>query len=170
MLKKAVHFIDHLSEWNGKITHFLIYGFLGTLVYEIFARYLFNSPTIWAHEMSTFFYGAYFLLGAAFSLRRGGMISVDILVNRLSRRARAFLNVITFFFLLSVCLALLWLGGKDALYSWSIRECTNSTWGPPLYPLRMVIPVSAFLLMLQGMADFIREACIAFTGKELEEI
>ena len=169
MLKKTVHFIDQMSEWNGKITHYLVYGFLGTLVYEIFARYLFNSPTIWAHEISTFFYGAYFLLGAAFSLRRGGMISVDIIVSRLSRRTRASLNVITFFFLLAVCLTLLWLGGNDALYSWSIRERTNSTWGPPLYPLRMVIPISAFLLLLQGIADFIREASIAFTGKELGE-
>jgi TRAP-type mannitol/chloroaromatic compound transport system permease small subunit len=61
------------------------------------------------------------------------------------------------------------MGGQDAAYSWSVREHTNSTWAPPLYPLRIVIPVAASLLFLQGIARFIRDVSIMFTGKELKE-
>lgn len=169
MLKKALRFIDQLSEWTGRVTSFLIYGVLGTLVYEVFARYVFNSPTIWAHETSSFFFGGYFMLGAAYCLRHDSMIHVDILCRRLSPRKQAALNVLTFVLFVAVCVPLIWMGGKDAAYSWSVREHTNSTWAPPLYPLRIVIPVAASLLFLQGIARFIRDVSITFTGKELKE-
>jgi TRAP-type mannitol/chloroaromatic compound transport system permease small subunit len=38
-----------------------------------------------------------------------------------------------------------------------------------LYPLRIVIPVAASLLFLQGIARFIRDVSMTFTGKELKE-
>ena len=169
MLKKTLRFIDNLSDKSGKVISPMIYVVLGTLVFEVFARYLFNRPTIWAHETSTFFYGAYFMLGAAYCLRHEGMITVDIIHRRLPRRIQALLNMITFVFFLAVCLVLLWLGGKDAIYSWKVWEHTNTTWEPPLYPLKTVVPVAAFLLLLQGVARFIRDASIAFTGKEIKE-
>jgi len=169
MLNKALRFIDRLSEWTGRITSLLIYGVLGTLIYEVFARYIFNSPTIWAHETSTFFFGAYFMLGAAYCLRHDSMIHVDILSRRLSLRKQAILNVFTFALFVAVCVPLIWMGGEDAAYSWSVKEHTNTTWAPPLYPLRIVIPVAASLLFLQGIARFIRDVRTAFTGKELKE-
>ena len=169
MLKKTLRFIDQLSEWTGRVTSLMIYGVLGTLIYEVFARYVFNSPTIWAHETSTFFFGAYFMLGAAYCLRHDSMIHVDILSRRLSLRKQAALNVVTFVLFVAVCIPLIWMGGKEAAYSWSVREHTNTTWAPPLYPLKIVIPVAASLLFLQGIARFIRDVSIAFTGKELKE-
>jgi TRAP-type mannitol/chloroaromatic compound transport system permease small subunit len=147
----------------------LVYGVLGTLVFEVFARYIFDKPTIWAHETSTFFFGAYFLLGGAFCLRREGMIFVDVIYGRLSRRKQAILNMITFPFFLAVCYVLIWIGTEEAIYSWSVWERTNTTWEPPLYPLKTVVPVAAFLLFLQGIANFIREVSIALSGKELKE-
>jgi TRAP-type mannitol/chloroaromatic compound transport system permease small subunit len=169
MLKKTLRFINQLSEWSGRVVSLLIYGVLGTLIYEVVARYVFNSPTIWAHETSTFFFGAYFMLGAAYCLRHDSMIHVDILCRRLSPRKQAALNVATFVLFVAVCVPLIWMGGKDAAYSWSVREHTNTTWAPALYPLRIVIPVAASLLFLQGIARFIRDASFAFTGKELKE-
>jgi len=169
MLNKSLRFVDNLSEWSGRVVSLLIYGMLGTLVYEVFARYVFNAPTIWAHETSAFFFGAYFMLGAAYCLRREGMISVDVIYRRLSRRTQAILDVITFFFFLAVCFTLIWPGGIDALHSWRVGEHTNTTWMPPLYPARTVIPVAALLLVLQGIANFIRNARIAFTGRALKE-
>ncbi len=169
MLKKALRFIDQLSEWTGRVTSLLIYGVLGTLVYEVFARYVFNSPTIWAHETSSFFFGGYFMFGAAYCLRHDSMINVDILCRRLSPRKQAALNVLTFVLFVAVCVPLIWMGGQDAAYSWSVREHTNSTWAPPLYPLRIVIPVAASILFLQGIARFIRDVSMTLTGKELKE-
>ena len=169
MLSKSLRFIDILSEWSGKVVSVLIYGTLLTLVYEVFARYVFNAPTNWAHETSAFFFGAYFMLGAAYCLYREGMISVDIIFRRLPKRTQAILNVITFIFFLGVCFILIWYGGIAAADSWRAEEHSNSVWRPPVYHIRTAIPVGAFLLVLQGIAKFIRDASIAFSGKELEE-
>ncbi len=169
MLMRILRGIDSLSEFTGKITSILVYGVMGTLVLEVFARYFFDRPTIWAHETSAFLFGAYFLLGGAFCLRREGMIFVDVVYSRISRRKQAAVNMITFVFFLAVCYVLIWLGSQEAIYSWSVWERTNTTWEPPLYPLKTVTPVGAFLLLLQGIANFIREANMALRGKELRE-
>ena len=169
MLRRILCGIDSLSEKIGKIISILVYGVMGTLVFEVFARYFFDRLIIWAHETSAFLFGAYFLLGGAFCLRREGMIFVDVIYARLSRRKQAVLNMITFSFFVAVCYVLIWLEGQEAIYSWRVWERTNTTWEPPLYPLKTVTPVAAFLLLLQGIANFIREASIAFSGKELKE-
>ena len=169
MLNKSLRLIGNLSEWSGRVVSLLVYGIMGTLIYEVFARYIFNKPTIWAHEASGFFFGAYFMLGAAYCLRHEGMISVDIIYRHLSRRTQSVLDVITFIFFAAVCVTLIWPGWIDAIHSWHIGEHTNSTWMPPLYPARTVIPVAACLLLLQGTAKFIRDAITAITGRELKE-
>ena len=44
----VIRFIDHwIGEWSGKIFAWFIIPLVGGLVYEVFARYLFNAPTIW---------------------------------------------------------------------------------------------------------------------------
>jgi TRAP-type mannitol/chloroaromatic compound transport system permease small subunit len=169
MLRKTLRFIDRLSDVSGKIVSPLIYGVLGTLVFEVFARYFFNRPTIWAHETSTFFFGAYFMLGAAYCLRHDGMIAVDIISRHLPLRIQAALNMLGFIILLSICLVLIWFGGKEAIYSWTIWEHSNTTWEPPLYPLRTVVPLASLLLLLQGIARFIRDTSVVLTGRTLKE-
>jgi len=56
--------------------------------------------------------------------------------------------------------ALVWAGTTYAAESFAIREHSTLTAnGPPLYPFKMVIPLSGVLLLLQGMVEIVR--CIA---------
>jgi TRAP-type mannitol/chloroaromatic compound transport system permease small subunit len=48
----------------------------------------------------------------------------------------------------------------------AFRETLSSAWAPPVYPVKFAIPVAAFLLLLQGLAKYIRDLHLAFTGKE----
>jgi len=57
-MKKFFQVIDRMNELIGKAVSFLILVLIGVIVYEIFVRYLLNSPTIWAHEVSQMVYGA----------------------------------------------------------------------------------------------------------------
>ncbi len=45
-------------------------------------------------------------------------------------------------------------------------EHSWSAWKPPLYPYKTIIPVSLFLLLLQGAANFIRE-CYQLKGEKI---
>ncbi len=163
-----IRVIDRVSYWSGVVVSVLIYAMMGSLLFEVISRYGLNTPTSWAHDVATYSFGTYFMFGAAYALRGGRMISVDLIFARLSRRRQAIINTITFIFFLSVCYVLIWQGGQDALASWKAGERSIvSTWRPPLYPLKLVLPIATSLLLLQGLVNFAKEASIAFRGKEL---
>jgi TRAP-type mannitol/chloroaromatic compound transport system permease small subunit len=156
-VSRVFHFIDLLSEWTGKASAFLVLVLSFLIGYEVVARYLFNRPTIWAHELSAMIFGTYIILGGAYLLSIRGHVNMDLIYDRLSPRKKAFLDIITFWFFAVFCIALVWKGGDTAWYSLKTGEHARTVWSPPLYPIKMVLPIGAFLLLLQGIAKFIRD-------------
>ena len=57
-------------------------------VYDVFARYLFNQPTTWATEISTYVLIAATFFGAAHTHLIDGHVRVDVLLHRLQGGAR----------------------------------------------------------------------------------
>ena len=75
--RMAIKLLDQVSIWSGKAFAWLIIPMVICLVYEVFARYLFNAPTLWAYDMTYMLYGSHFMLGAAFTLAMQGHIRTD---------------------------------------------------------------------------------------------
>ena len=71
--------IDLFSKWTGNIVCWITMPLILAMTYEVFARKLFLSPTIWAYDMSRFLYGALFMLGAGYALSKGIHIRADFL-------------------------------------------------------------------------------------------
>jgi len=157
-----------VSKWSGQLVAPLVLVYLVILTFEMVARYVFNSPTLWAHETSTLIFGAQFMLGGAYCFWRGSMVNVEILHDRLSIRGRAILDLFLFVIPLVVFGIMIWRGGEFFWDSLKIREHTESLFSPPLYPLRGVIPMAAFLLLIQMVAKFVRDLHLAVTGEELK--
>jgi len=133
--------------------------------WEVLLRSVLNAPTIWAHECSQYFFAVYFALGGAYALKLGGMVNVDLLVKRLKPRTRAIVDavmgIVTFIFLVG-------LAGKGielALNSIRINETSQTVWGPPIYPLKIIVVVGAVMLLIQAMAKFIRDIAASKSGK-----
>ena len=160
--------IDALSEWSGKIISYLLVVAIGALLYEIVARYFFRSPTIWAHEASLLLFGAYAVMLGAYAHVHKAHVNMDLFYNRWSIRTRAIVDVLTFFIFIFWCGALLWWGTSFAIKSVKFLEHSTTAWGPPIWPLKLMLPLGTFLLFLQGAAKFIRDLSIAITGRELE--
>ncbi len=158
--------IDNISEWTGKITCYLMIIVALVILYEIVARTLFNSPTIWAQLVGSFSFGIYAVLGGAYALRRGLHVKIDLLYDRFPLRMKAIVDLITFTLFLAFVMAMFWFGTKIALESLRVGEIDTSTiWKPPLYPFKMIMALGAFLLLLQGAAKFTRDLITAITGK-----
>ena len=160
-LEKALRYVDRVSEWTGKATSYLVLLLTMAICYEVVCRYVFDAPTLWAQEVSTYLFGAFFMLGGAYVMWKDGHVRVDIVYGRLSERGKAIVDLITFpiFFFLFMGI-LVWEGGKMAIWSWSIWEHTQSPWSPPIYPLKTIIPLAALLLLLQGARRFIDDILI----------
>lgn len=149
--------IDLVNNRVGKIFGFAILPLTFCLAFEVVMRYVFNRPTIWAWDVAVQLGGLIVVLGAGFALLHKSHIVIDIVVVRFPLRVRAILDLITsllFFFAIGI---LLWKSGEYGWRSFLLRECTSSYWEPPIYPLKMAIPIGIFLLLLQGIAKFIRD-------------
>jgi TRAP-type mannitol/chloroaromatic compound transport system permease small subunit len=165
-MKRFLQAIDRINEQTGKVVSYLILFLVGVILYEILVRYLFNSPTIWAHETSQMIYGAYVILLGGYVLQRGGHVNVDILYHRFKPRTRAIIDLFTWLLFFYFCGLLLWKGGEMAWDSFKVLETEPTAFAPPVYPIKMMIPLGALIILLQGLAKFIRDFNLAISGKE----
>lgn len=168
-LVAAVRALDAFALWCGRVFCLLVVPLVVSLTYEVIARYGFNRPTIWAYDVTYMLYGAHFMLGAAYTLYRGGHIRTDIFYQNWSVRTRGVVDAVLYLFLFFPGMALFfWMGLQEALHSWDIREASDaSPWRPPIYPFKAVIPVATALLILQGIAEFLKSGYAAVKGRPL---
>ena len=167
-MRRLLAIIDTINDQTGKVISCLIVFMIVAMTYEVVARYVFNAPTIWARESAQFLQGGFTILGGAYVLRHGAHVNMDILYGRLSPRRRAIVDLITSSLFFLFCGVLLWQGIDYAWHSFSVGETTGSTWAPPEGFIKMTIPIGAFLIILQGLAKFIRDFMTAVTGVETE--
>jgi len=168
VLKNIVKTIDSISDWIGKIAAFLIYVLTAVLCYEIFARGIFNAPTIWAHELSGYFFGAYFMLGGAYTLKEGGHIRVDILSSKFSEKQRAIVDIITSILVLLFIFVLTWFATGLMITQIGRKEISQTVFAPPVYPMSLFIVIGGVLLFLQALAKLIRDIVFITIGRDLE--
>lgn len=164
-----VRVIDKVSEWSGRVFCWLIIPLMVGTTYEVIVRYAFNAPTIWAYDLSYMLYGSHFMLGAAYTLRNGGHIRTDIFYQNWSPRTRGLVDGLLYLLLFFPgMIFFLWMGGQEALQSWQIGERSDaSPWRPRVSPLKTVLPVTALLLIVQGVSEFIKSVHLALRGRPL---
>ena len=167
VLSSFVKRMDAASESIGLTVRWLVLIMMMVMVYEAIARRLFNSPTIWAHEFDTMLFGAYFLLGGAYVLRHEAHVNLDIFYRKLTPRAKARMDVATYTLMFIYCYVLLLYAVPYAWDSVSRFEHGTTIWGPPLWPLKLIIPISVILLMFQGISRYIRSLYTFITGRQL---
>jgi TRAP-type mannitol/chloroaromatic compound transport system permease small subunit len=166
-LMSLIRVIDTISDWSGTVVCWLIIPLVGSLTYEVFARYLFGAPTEWAYDVSYMLYGALFMLGAGYALYRGGHIRTDMLYQNWSPQRQGAVDAVCYLFLFfPAMLFLLWMGGQEAWHAWEIGERSDqSPWRPILYPFKAVIPVTALMLLVQGVSEFLKSVYAMRTGR-----
>ncbi len=121
----------------------------------VMLRYVFQLGWIAMQESILYLHASLFLLGAAYTLKQDGHVRVDIIYRGLSARGKALVNLLgSLCLLLPVCSFLLWVSWDYVATSWSLREGSHETGGLPfVYLLKTLIPVSAFLLIVQGVSQ-----------------
>ncbi len=155
---KIAQAIDKIAHWSGRIVSYLIYPMVGALAYEVFARYLFHAPTVWAYDMSYMFYGAIFMLGASYTLLNKGHIRTDMLYGRWPAKRQGKIDTVMYLALFFPGMIFFLIAGIDyAAYSWSIQErAMMSPWRPIIYPFKTVIPLTALMLLIQGISELLK--------------
>jgi len=160
--------VGAISEFNGTTARWAALAMILVMLFEVVSRYGFNAPTIWVHEVSQLLWGFYLLFGAAYVMHHRAHVNLDVIYRRLSRRKQAIVDSITYWFFFIYCAVILRYAVPHAWRSMLMLQSSPSMWGPPIWPIKVMIPIAVFLLLLQGVARYIPNLYTAITGRELE--
>lgn len=172
VVEKYVHSIEGLSIWVGRAFGWCILILTFSVTYEVFVRYVLNSPTVWVFDMMVQMYGALFLMAGPYALSQDAHVRGDVLYRLFSVRWQArvdFVLYLLFFF--PGMMALFWYGWEIASDSWRYQEVSwNSPARIQIYYFKTLIPVAGGLLMLQGLAELMRCWRAMKTGVWMERL
>ncbi len=156
--------IDRISSFFGEYVCYWSIIAVFVYYYEVLARYVFNSPTNWAHESMFLMFGMQYMLAGAFTLRVDGHVRVDVLYLMFSNRAKAITDVITSLFFFIFTVALFWTGWLFAWDSISVWEVSFTEWAIQYWPVKITIAIGAILITMQGISKLVKDLVI-LTGK-----
>lgn len=160
--------IDKISESVGKLAGIFIPIMVILQFSEVVLRYVLGKPTAWSWEIAAYMFGANFILAGAWTLKEERHVRTDVLFSKLSPKARAIFDIITFstvFIIFSVIMA--WKTTSHALFSIALREESYTMNAIPIYPLKIVVAISFILLLLQGLAKIARDIIFLKEGERI---
>ncbi|WP_035517984.1 TRAP transporter small permease subunit [Pseudohaliea rubra] len=166
-VRRLVQFIDAFTEACGRCLAWLAAAMALLTAAVVLLRYGLGLGSIAAQEAVTYLHATLFMLGAAYALKNGAHVRVDIFYQRVSPRTRAWIDSLgSIVFLLPLC-ALIGLGSLSFVaQAWSVHESSADAGGiPAVFLLKTLLPLMAANLALQGIAELLRNALI-LAGEE----
>lgn len=137
------------------------------VVFEVVSRRIFNQPTIWTFEITTMVFGFHFMMVAGYGLLNKSLVAVDVLYERLSLKTQAILDLITYtVFFLPFVIGVLYGGYRFASISFIQKEVSWSAFAPPVYPIKMIIPIAMFFLLVQGISEILKRIIVIIERKQ----
>jgi len=161
--QKLANLADRCNQLVGSGIKWLTLIMMLTTVAVVLLRYVFQAGNlIFLRDSVIYMHSACFLLGAGWTLGRGGHVRVDVFYRRWSVRTKAWIDALgTLVFLFPLAFFILLSSFEFVGQSWSIRETSMEPGGiPTVYLLKTLIPAMAILLIIQGFAELIRNAAI----------
>ena len=157
-MQNLLLFIDKVSTWIGQFFSWLIVALTFMISWEVFSRYVLDSPHAWAFDVMSMMYGSLFMMAGAYTLSKNGHVRGDVLYGFFPPRLQAWLDLILYIvFFIPGVFALAWAGYGFAAESWAINEHSNITAnGPPVYPFKTILPIAGAFLFAQGLVEIVR--------------
>jgi TRAP-type mannitol/chloroaromatic compound transport system permease small subunit len=160
-IRLFVRYVDAVNYVVGRFAMYLFFVMGGVLIYATLSRVLAGIPVNWALEMSQFLLSAYYLLGGPYTLQLNGHVRMDLLYTQLSPQKRALTDAITILFV-TFYLVVLFLGGLSATdYAIVYQQRNYSSWSPLLWPIKVVMTIGIFLMLLQTISIFFKDVAEA---------
>lgn len=160
MVKKVeliLNVVDAISEKTGKAISLLIFLMMVITTVEVVGRYVFNHPTLWVWPINRQLFGVFILFAGIYTMSKGAHIRVEILYEHFPPKMKMIARWIAMATFLCFMVALVLQGSLMGWNSVMARERATGAFPIPLYPLKLLIPIVAFLFLLEGIAVFSRD-------------
>ena len=187
LARKTIYFIDHFSNWQGRIACLLVVPIIFGMFYEVVARSFFTAPTLWAYDLSRMLAGMSFMLGAAYALMRGLHIRADFLYRGLTERRQGQIDLVLYIFMFMPAMLFLLsatygfalkaapsfsdykfeLSATFGLWTWleTGEQAGDTTLFPPVTPVKGALFFGVLCLLIQGISEILKSWYAATRGK-----
>jgi len=165
-MESFIRVVDSLNKSIGHAFSWCVLVLAGSTCFEVFMRYVLSAPTVWAFDISYMMYGALFMMSGAYALSRGSHVRGDFAYRswKPTTQARVDLVLYIFFFFPGI-FAMVYTGSQYSFQSASILESSvNSPAGIPVWPLKLMIPLTGLTLAIGGIAEIMRCILCIRTG------
>ena len=158
MLRALARAIDSLNDRIGRAAAWLAVAMVVLQFVVVVLRYVFSYGSIFMQEGVIYLHAVLFLVGAGYTLMKGGHVRVDILYRGASPRRKALVDMAgTLLLLFPVCGIVAWATLPYVGQSWTVLEGSKETSGiPAVFLLKSSILAFIALLVLQGFATVSR--------------
>lgn len=158
MIRTIIKISDGFSWLASLLANASVVILTLAMVYEVFARYLFDSPTVWSFDIAYMANGAMFILGIAYVLRKDGHIRISVLRDRFSAKCNSLIQGIVYILILTPFFgSITWVAGFKTYRAWIRHEVeTVSPWAPLMWPFYLLITIGLLAMTLQLLAEGLR--------------
>ncbi len=169
--------VDAVNYRVGRIMMYSIFVLMGILLWSSISKTFF-LPSLWTLEMAQFAMVAYYILGGPYAIQMGSNVRMDLLYGGWSVRRKAWFDLITVLFLIFYLCVLLYGAVGSTAYSlgyWKTEpfsffaglltgsedigrmERSSSAWRPYMWPIKVVMIVGFFLMILQCLSELFKD-------------
>ena len=160
-MKSYCDAVDRINEALGWLLGPVIVLVSAAIMYEVISRGVFNVATVWANESVVYGAAAVYLLAGGYAMLHRRHVRIDKIFAMISPQAIRRLDMIALPFLIGYALTLVVVGGQIAWTSFLQAEGTGTPWNPRIWPIKACIPLAGLLLLLQGIANTLRDVGLA---------
>lgn len=155
-IRLYVRYVEKVSYRVGRFAMYLIFLLMGILLYSSISKTFF-VPSIWTLEMAQFTMVAYYILGGPYAMQLDEHVRMDLLYSNWSTKTKAAVDAFTVLFLIFYLGMVLYGGWGSTEYALKYGERSYSAWAPYMAPLKIMICLGVFLMLLQSIAVFFKD-------------
>ncbi len=154
---KIAQSLEKITVWSGQLIAWLTLAMVLTTFSIVILRYGFSTGWIAMQESVVYMHALVFLIGIPYTLKYDGHVRVDIFYSKISRRNKAWVNLLgTIFLLFPVIFFIAWSSWDYVIASWVMGEESGEAGGlPRVYLLKSSILIMTLLLLMQGISQFL---------------
>lgn len=177
VMRGYIRGVDAVNYRLGRAMMYGIFVLMGILLWSSISKTFF-LPTLWTLELAQFVMVGYYILGGPYSLQLGSNVRMDLLYGNWSLQRKAWFDAITILFLIFYLCVLLYGAIGSTAYSlgyWKTEplsffaglitgseeigrlEQSSSAWRPYMWPVKTVMIVGFFLMILQCISELFKD-------------
>lgn len=170
MFNKIICGAEGLSTLVGKGVAWLTLVMMLLTCLIVVLRYGLGIGSIALQESVLYMHALVFMLGAAYTFKDDEHVRVDVLYREFSPRKKAWVNILGgVFFLIPFCAYTAYMSIDYVAASWRVLETSQEPGGLPfVYLLKTLIPIMMALLIIQGIADILKNVGVLLNKQVTE--